>query len=465
MHKSLQSDLLQWPVEAVLSELALTLVLDVGKTRTKLLAIDGNGDLLRSWQRESRCVKTAEGYRALDSADVAAWLSDTLSCMGSLRKSVRCIVPITHGAAFAGIGPSGLALPIPDYEFEGFEDRAAGWSKSVDSFAQTLCPVLPLGLNAATQFDWLERYVPNKMAAVRQWMPYAQYWAWWFSGVASSEVSALGCHTLLWKPREGDWSSLAVRRGWAQRFAPVRHAWETVGLLRPDLAQLFGLPRGVRILCGAHDSNACLARYMRSWPRMTLVSSGTWVVVMASGTSMKALDGTGDFLANVSVRGDPVPTGRFMGGRDIERICAGASPSLADVQVMNSLIERGVHIEEGGQRIVLSDGQCIHVDQAAKHFNDGERATLAALYAAQETTRCVRSLGAVGPLNVDGPLALNEVYLEALSALIGDVHASDDPIEGTARGGYVLARWTDPRPITPRVRFVAARKVTDKLRQ
>jgi sugar (pentulose or hexulose) kinase len=420
-----------------LSELALTLVLDVGKTRTKVLAIDDHGDLLQSWQRDSRSVDAAAGYRALDTAGLQTWLCETLASMGSLRKSVRSIVPITHGAALAGIGSDGLALPVPDYEFAGFDEHSPDWAARVDPFPQTLSPLLPLGLNAATQLDWLQRHVPDRMAAVEQWMPYAQYLAWWLSGVASSEVSALGCHTLLWNPREGDWSALARREGWAQRFAPLRHAWETLGMLRPELAHSLGLPRGLRVLCGAHDSNACLARYMCSWPRMTLVSSGTWVIVMASGTPLSALTGTGDFLANVSVRGDAVPTGRFMGGRDIERICAGADPALADGQVMRSLMTRGVQAGQSGTAL-----------------DDRERATLAAMFAAQETVRCVRSLGARGPLTVDGPLAANAVYLEMLAALLGEVHASDDPVEGTARGGYVLARWTDPRPTPPRVRRI-----------
>lgn len=447
-----------------MSELALTLVLDVGKTRTKLLAIDEAGELVQSWQRDSRSVETAAGYLALDTAGVQTWLCDVLASMGPLRKAVRCIVPITHGAALAGVDTDGLSLPVPDYEFRGFDDRSPDWADRVDPFEQTLSPLLPQGLNAATQLDWLQRHLPDRMSAVQQWMPYAQYWSWWLSGVASSEVSALGCHTLLWRPLENGWSALAQREGWAKRFAPLRCAWETVGLLRPELAYSLGLPLGVRVLCGAHDSNACLARYMRSWPRMTLVSSGTWVVVMASGTPLSALDGNGDFLANVSVRGEVVPTGRFMGGRDIERLCAGADPALADGRIMRRLLMSRVSVLAGGRQLQLADGQRVDAEQSPLHLNPTERATLAALYAAQETVHCVRLLGATGPLTVDGPLASNEVYLESLATILSEVHASRDPVEGTARGGDVLARWTDPRPTPPRVREVPAPPDADELR-
>lgn len=435
-----------------MSEHALTLVLDVGKTRTKLLAIDGHGQLRQGWEQRSRSVETASGYLALDTAGVQTWLSETLAGMGSLRQSVRCIVPVTHGAALAGIDSTGLALPVADYEFAGFNDRPVDWAERIDPFERTLCPVLPLGLNAATQLEWLQRHVPKPMSRVTQWMPYAQYWAWWLSGVASSEVSALGCHTLLWQPREADWSMLARREAWASRFAPLRHAWETLGIIRPELAHSLGLPQGVRVLCGAHDSNACLARYLRSWPRVTLVSSGTWVVVMASGAPLTALDGHGDFLANVSVRGDAVPTGRFMGGRDIERLCAGADPALADRQVLRRLVAGGASVERGSLRVNMAGGQVVPEELVASVFDARERATLAALYAAQETAHRVQALGGVGPLTVDGPLAGNEVFLEVLAALQGDVYASNDAVEGTARGGHMLAHWTDARPTPPRVR-------------
>lgn len=437
-----------------MSEAALTLVLDVGKTRTKLLAIAEDGKLIKSWERSSRSVDAAAGYLALDTAGVQTWLCETMAGMGRLRKSVRSIVPITHGAAIAGIGPEGLVLPVADYEFAGFDERTADWGARLDPFSRTLSPILPLGLNAATQLDWLDRHLPQRTARVERWMPYAQYWAWWLSGVATSEVSALGCHTQLWLPREGEWSMLARREGWAGRFAPLRNAWETLGTIRPELARCVGLPAGVRVLCGAHDSNACLARYLRSWPRMTLVSSGTWVVVMASSASLSALEGEGDFLANVSVRGEPVPTGRFMGGRDIERICAGADPKLADPATMRHLAAYAVTVERGSLDLRVAAKQSIPVERAAEFFDERERATLAALYAAQETCRCVRSLGAVGPLTVDGPLAGNKVFLEMLAALHGDVYASDDVVEGTARGGHVLAHWTDAKPMPPRVRAI-----------
>ncbi len=71
-------------------------------------------------------------------------------------------------------------------------------------------------------------------------------------------------------------------------------------------------------------SNASLLPHLASRkPPFTIVSTGTWVILMAPGLSIEGLDPTDDTLANVDVEGRPVATARFMGGREYSMI-AGA---------------------------------------------------------------------------------------------------------------------------------------------
>ena len=293
---------------------ALDLVLDVGKTRSKLLVLDRAGQVVAQAGHAS-AARHDGAWTALDTEGIQTWLAYAIVSLGPLRAHLARASFSAHGAAFAAVQGDTLAWPVPDYEWARFYERPADWPQQIGSFDETLSPDLPRGLNAATQFDWLERHAPDTFAR-GQLLPYAQYWAWWFSGVAASEVSSLGCHTHLWNPGAQGFSALAQRRGWAARFAPLRRAWEPLGGVRPALARRLGLPAGLRIHVGAHDSNACLARYLRSHPRMTLVTTGTWIVVMAPGAPERRLDAELDLLCNVSVRQERVPTGRFMGGRE-----------------------------------------------------------------------------------------------------------------------------------------------------
>ena len=441
---------------------ALDLVLDIGKTRSKLLLLDRAGEVVAR-SDHAGATRRGDAWAALDTEGVAAWLQDALAGLGPLRARLARAVVSAHGAAFAAVDDGRLAWPVPDYEFEGFDERAPDWAQQIGSFDETHSPDLPRGLNGATQLDWLERHAPAAFAR-GQLMPYAQYWAWWLCGVASSEVSSLGCHTHLWNPTAGTFSQLAQRRGWAERFAPLRRAWEPLGPVRSELAQRLGLPAGLLVHVGAHDSNACLARYLRSHPRLTLVTTGTWVVVMAPGGPERRLDAALDQLCNVSVRHERVPTGRFMGGRELQQLCAGADPALANAADLHRLLQRGVlalpAFEGQGGPFRNDVGQVVdrHGVLPLQRLNLAERATLASLYAAQVTAWIVERLGGVGPLIVEGPFARNAVYCGVLATLLPQqpVMASIDELEGTARGAWMLLHWTDTGISSPAVRPAAA---------
>lgn len=425
-------------------------MLDIGKTRSKLLVLAADGQVLAHSDHASGSLQGG-AWAALDSPGIEAWLTDSLAALGPLRQQLGRAVVSAHGAAFAAVAGEGLAWPVPDYEFEGFDERAPDWLQQIGPFAETLSPDLPRGLNAATQFDWLERHAAATFAR-GQLLPWAQYWAWWLCGVAASEITSLGCHTHLWNPGQGEISALAQRRGWAGRLAPLRRAWDVLGPVRPALAERLGLPPTLRVHAGAHDSNACLARYLRSHPRMTLVTTGTWVVVMAPGAQARRLEAELDLLGNVSVRREPVPTGRFMGGREVQHLCAGAGPGLARVEALPGLLQRGLmalpgfepqggpfRTEAGG---LLDDAGAV----ALESLTPEARATLAALYAAQMTAWIIERLGGLGPTVVEGPFSHNPVYTGVLAALLPReaLLVSADTLEGTARGAWMLLRWTEP---------------------
>lgn len=438
---------------------ALDLVLDIGKTRTRLFVLDQQGTVLAQAAQASTSVASSGAaggtWLALDTEGITTWLQEAIVALGPLRARLARAVVTAHGAAFAALYNQQLAWPVPDYEFEGFDHRPGDWLQQIGHFDETHSPDLPRGLNAATQLDWLERH--GHAVASTQLLPYPQYWAWWLSGVAASEPSSLGCHTHLWNPKAGRYSALAQRRGWAQAMAPMRRAWDVLGPVRPALAARLGLPPGLQVHVGAHDSNACLARYLRSHPRLALVTTGTWVVVMAPGAPPRPLDPARDQLANVSVRQEPVPTGRFMGGRELQALCAGADPALANAADLQAIVARGLlalpGFEPQGGPFRGCTGQVVdaHGPVALASLPPAQRATLAALYCAQLTAWLLAQLGGVAPVVVEGPFAHNSVYTSALAALCSParVQVSADALEGTARGAWMLTHWTEPGITAP----------------
>jgi len=449
--------------------LDLTLVLDIGKSNAKLLLLDAAGVVQESHARANASVQSALGYSALDLQGLQQWM------MASLRASplaARCghVIACTHGAALVALGDDGLAWDPLDYEFAGVRlpgQAGSAYDAACDPFAATLAPSLPAGLNAARQLHYMQSQHPQAWRKTRVLLPYAQYWAFLLSGVACSEVSSLGCHTQLWQPARADYSELAHTRGWAQLFAPLRSAWEVLGKVTPQAAAHWGLPAACEVHVGVHDSNACLARYFDRQTQagesaLTLVSSGTWTVLMAPGASAQALEPARDMLGNVDVLGRTTPTARFMGGREFAALLQGADPAAASLEGLQQLAQRqifalpsfapqgGPFAARAGRLLALGADASTPAEPA---LSATERASLAACYCAQLTAwlhSCLwrGSAPVQARVVVEGPLAHSALFLQLLQALLPDslCQASADTLEGTARGAWLLAHWDEPRP-------------------
>jgi sugar (pentulose or hexulose) kinase len=303
-----------------------TIVVDVGKTNAKASMWNAAGRLVARRTRANE-PQIAAGYRALDVSGIDEWLMQSLKEFAQ-QATVSRIVPVGHGAAAALLQSGHLfAAPI-DYEDDVSAADRADYDAGRDSFAVTGSPALPCGLNLGMQLHHLEKLY-GTLAEDVTIVPWPQYWAWRLCGVAASEVSSLGCHTDLWRPISRSFSSLAVQRGWAARMAPLRMAGEQLGAISTAVAASTGLSSDCAVLCGMHDSNAALLA-ARGHTEIaasdaTVLSTGTWFVAMRSLATdavidLETLPDSRDCLVNVDVAGRPVPSARFMGGREAELI-------------------------------------------------------------------------------------------------------------------------------------------------
>ena len=284
--------------------------------------LDEAGEVLA--QRSRACaVLPGPPYPQLDLDGIWRWAVAALRELAAMAP-IRCIVPVAHGAAAVLMGGEAPVLPALDYEHPAPDACAGELAALLDPFALTGSPILPLGMCLGAQLHWQERSFPDAFARASDLLLLPQYWAWRLSGVRATEVTSLGAHTHLWRPAEGAFSGLVERRGWARLFSPMRRAWETLGPVKPEVAAATGLPRDCRVVAGIHDSNASYLPHLvaRAAP-FTVLSTGTWVIAMAAGAGIDRLDPAADMLANVDAHGQPVPTARFMGGREVELV-AGA---------------------------------------------------------------------------------------------------------------------------------------------
>lgn len=418
-------------------------VFDCGKTNLKLCVLDG-GRLLWSDTRPNAPL-AGPPYPHTDAAGAEAWLIDRLA-QAAARFTLTDIVPVTHGACAALVTAAGeLALPILDYETPLPE--AGGYAALRPDFAETLSPDLPLGLNLGRQIFWLQQQFPGEFARARWILPYPQYWAFRLSGRAVSEVTSLGCHTDLWAPRTGRFSSLVTGQGWAALFPPLAAAGAVVGPISSALAARTGLPPTCRVRVGIHDSNASFLRHrLAAAGPFSVVSTGTWIIAMAgamgAGGAMPALDPARDCLVNVDALGAPVPCARFMGGREYQVLTGGHGTPDADLALM--LMAAGAMIlpgfSETGGPFPGRRGEVRAGTRASGDFSADALASLASLYLALMTDVCLDLCGSEGPIRLEGPMAGNSLYARVLAALrpAQTVTLSEDAA-GTLLGAALLA--------------------------
>lgn len=422
-------------------ELDLFAVVDVGKTNAKLVVAQAqDGHVLWSAEHRNRIVP-GPPYKQLDIAAIGTWLIDAMA-RAPHKDRIGAIVPVGHGCGAVPIDEEGRALPACDYEEEAVEEIKAEFDREQDPFAVTLTPNLPLGLNLGRQIYYVEAKHPDLFSRFKVLLTYPQYWAWLLSGVMASEVTSLGAHSGLWRPREGRFSDLATRRGWTRLFPPLRKAGEALGPLRPAVAQRTGFAPACRVLCGIHDSNCSYLNHMMARPAgsdFAVVSTGTWVIILASGVDPGRLDPARDMLGNVDAFGRPVATARYMGGREYGLLAGEGAPN-ADAAALARVVGRGAmalpNFTPGGGPFMGRAGELVGADG----LSAVERSALATVYIALMTDVMLDLLGTRGEIIVDGSFSANPLYAPILATLRSGqpVSVSDDRA-GTVGGARLLA--------------------------
>lgn len=426
-------------------------VLDIGKTNVKLALFD-DGRLL--WEKSApNRVLPGPPYPHEDVESAWTFFLDALR-EAARTHQIRAIVPTAHGAAGALINESGLAAPVMDYEFAGVETIEPDYAGLRPPFSESLSPKVPAGLNLGRQLAYQKWRWPDLFAKAKHFVVYPQYWAWRLSGVAVSEVTSLGAHTDLWAPRRGHVSSLVKALGVEHLLPPLRRAFDPLGPIQPEIAALTGLAPDTQVFCGIHDSNASLLPYLvsRQAP-FTVLSTGTWVILMCVGLSLDQIDPHDDTLANVDALGRPIACGRFMGGREYAFIAGGGgNPDLGAIErvIASGAMALPCFSGQGGP-YAMTKG-VIHGDLATR-----DRTALATLYCALVSDLMLTRTGAAsGDLIVEGTFAGNLPFCQTLGALrpTQRVFAAEDAA-GTARGAAMLAQWppsyqiAEPAPVDP----------------
>lgn len=410
-------------------------VIDLGKTNAKLALVDiASLTEIAVVTRPNR-VLPGGPYPHFDLEGHWAFFLEALARFQA-DFGIDAISVTTHGASATLIGHDGKALPMLDYEYPG-PDEAKGYDALRPDFSTTGSPRLPMGLNVGAQLYWLFTTDPGLRQRVKAIVTYPQYWGYRLTGQLATDVTSLGCHTDLWSPFTGEFSPLVDALGIRHLIAPARKSSDVLGQITSEVAARTGLAADTPVVVGIHDSNASLYPHLLAREgAFSVVSTGTWVICMAMRGDQPTLDPARDTLINVNALGDPVPTARFMGGREFELIRKGREiePSPADRE---AVLRKGIQllpaVEPNTGPFAFRTARWTILPET-----EGEEMVALSYYLALITDTCLGLIGAKGPTVIEGPFARNADYLAMLAALRPDGVEVAASATGTSVGAALL---------------------------
>jgi sugar (pentulose or hexulose) kinase len=425
-----------------------TLVIDIGKTHVKLHVLDVAFVSVFSKQMKN-VIELKGDYPSVNTSAIWQWIVDGIKKV-TKNHLISAITITTHGATAALINRNadnsdGLVLPILDYEYQDITSATLEYVDIRPKFSETYSPDLPGGLNIGRQLYWLKREFPEEFSSATDILMYPQYWAWRFTGQQFAEITSLGCHTDLWSLKESDYSSLVDTLSCRELLPPLKPAWFDCGAILPELREELGLNADCRFFNGIHDSNASFLRYRLTQGEapFSVISTGTWTILMSTQVPLENLDASKDMLANIDVTGSPIACARFMGGREFEAICEQAGSWLGeqfDESNLQKIIDQQVFALPD-----FSDGSAPFGDRNSGFIGDVKLISgiaLATLYCALMIDYQLEMLEAKGEIFIEGAFLKNPLLCAVLNQLRKkqDVLLSKDDT-GTVQGAGYLTTW------------------------
>lgn len=422
-------------------------VIDIGKTNAKLALVDL--DTLQELDVVTRPNTVLPGppWPHFDVEGIWDFLLDAMArCAQS--HGIDAISITTHGACAALIGHDGnLAAPILDYEHDGPTASAAEYDKLRPDFKETGSPRLPNGLNLGAQLHWQFAKDPELRGRTATVVTYPQYWGYRLTGVSACDVSSLGCHTDLWNPHTHSFSNLVHSLGVADLIGAPRTCSDVLGTLLPHIADRTGLHPETPVYCGIHDSNASLLPHiLRQTTRFSVVSTGTWVIAMSVGGNKIDFDPARDTLINVNAFGEPVPSARFMGGREYDTILNGKVAEYTEDDILSVAKDTPMLLPS-----VIAESGPFQNHRARWHGTEPkigsiERSVATGFYLALMTAECLMLTGHDGPIIIEGPFAGNPSFCSMLATATNCIVEASGGTTGTSEGAALLALPAGSQP-------------------
>jgi len=296
-------------------------VFDVGKTNKKVFLFSERYDIV--WERTDTMPETTDddGDPCENLARLTAWLHTSMQDIMALPEfTIRAVNFSGYGASLVYLNDDGKPVgylynylkEFPSTVRKQFYDQYG----PVDALSvQTASPALN-SLNSGLMLYRVKHDKPDLFAQIQYALHLPQYLSYCLTGQVFSDLTSIGCHTMLWNFPQQRYHDWVGQEGLLPLLAPAHPADQPVAV------SLHNAPDSVPVGVGLHDSSAALIPYLASFDTpFVLISTGTWCISLNPFNSepLTHEELQYDCLCYLTYQGEPVKASRLFAGHDHEQ--------------------------------------------------------------------------------------------------------------------------------------------------
>ena len=294
-------------------------IFDIGKTNKKLFLFDEQYRIV--WEKSEQFdeVPDEDGDLGEDLFRLAAWVAASLAEVMALPDfTVRAVNVSGYGASIVFIDRHGHPVaPLYNY-LKKYPDSL--WQQFLVDYGpeqvitrQTASPSLG-SLNSGLQVYRFRHEKPEIWKNMAYALHLPQYLSYLISNQPVSDLTSVGCHTMLWDFDRQAYHRWVSAEGIGEKLAPIVPSDTTVAVKIGE--------KSVQVGVGLHDSSAALIPYLASFTEpFLLISTGTWCVSMNpfNNRPLTPEELQYDCLNYMHYRGKPVKSARLFAGHEHEQ--------------------------------------------------------------------------------------------------------------------------------------------------
>lgn len=294
-------------------------IFDIGKTNKKLFLFNERYEIV--WQKTEQFAEGVDddGYPCENLKKLTRWITSSLEVIMALPAfDIRALNFSTYGASLVYLDresrPIGYLYnylkPFPPDIRKTFYDS---YGDEATLSLQTASPALD-SLNSGLMLYRIKYDKPKLFRRICYALHLPQYVSFIVTRQVLSDVTSIGCHTMLWDFDQNQYHQWVTAEGIDKILGPLSTS--------DNVMNATWLNHPMKVGVGLHDSSAALIPYLASFQEpFVLISTGTWCISLNpfNNSPLTVEELQYDCLRFMHYKGRPVKASRLFAGYEHEQ--------------------------------------------------------------------------------------------------------------------------------------------------